>query len=73
MDISDVFKGKARKYNKYQETECTKGRKCINCVRWKFSFPYNCSDYDIWGSNERNYNKAETCLNYNEDPHCPVD
>jgi hypothetical protein len=73
MDIAEVFKGRARKYNQYQETECIEGRKCRNCVRWRFSFSYTCNDYDIWGSNERTYNKAETCLNYSEDPKCEVD
>lgn len=72
MDIAEVFKGKARKYNNYQQTECTKGRKCRNCIRWRFSFPYTCNDYDIYGANERDYNKAETCLNYSEDSHCEV-
>ena len=32
MDIGEVFKGRARKYNSYQETEITKGRRCQNCV-----------------------------------------
>lgn len=72
--ISDIFKAKARKYNNYQETECTKGRKCRNCVRWRFSFPYTCNDCDIFGLLGKAFNnKAETCLNYSEDPKCEVD
>lgn len=73
LNIAEVFKGRAKKYNSYQETNNTKGLRCINCVRWRFSYPYTCGDYDIWGSNERDYNKAETCLNYNEDSKCEVD
>jgi hypothetical protein len=73
MDVVDIFKAKARKYNNYQETGYTKGRKCENCLRWRFSFPYTCNDFDIYGSHLRESNKAETCLNYTEDSHCPVD
>lgn len=73
MDAAEIFKAKARKYNSYQECEKTQGRKCSNCVRWRFSFPYTCNDFDIWGSQSREWNKAETCLNYSEDSHCPVD
>lgn len=67
MNIGDVFKGKSRKYNQYYETECTEGRKCRNCMRWRYSFPYTCSDCEMVG------NKAETCLNYTEDKNAPVD
>lgn len=67
MDIVEGFKAQARKYNNYQETERTCGRKCINCFRWNFSFPYTCNDYDMYSD------KAETCLNYNEDKNCKVD
>lgn len=73
MDAKEIFIGKARKYNSYQETEITKGRRCQNCVRWRFSFPYTCNDYDIWDSLNRDWNKAETCLNYSEDLKCEVD
>jgi hypothetical protein len=67
MDIKDVFIGKARKYNQYQETICTSGRKCINCQRWRFSYPYTCSDFDMYSQ------KAETCLNWTDDKNCEVD
>jgi hypothetical protein len=67
MELKDVFIGQARKYNSYQETECTSGRKCIACQRWKLSYPYTCNDYSMYSQ------RAETCLNYTEDKNCPVD
>jgi hypothetical protein len=67
MDIKDVFISKARKYNNYQETVCVKDRKCINCTRWRLSFPYTCNDYDMYTI------KAETCLNYTTESRPEVD
>jgi hypothetical protein len=67
MDIKDAFVGKARKYNNYQECECTEGRKCIKCTHWRLSYPYTCEDYDMYSD------KAETCLNWTDDIHCKVD
>jgi hypothetical protein len=67
MDIKDVFIGRAMKYNCYSETECTPGRRCTDCMRWRFSCPYTCKDHDTRG------NKAETCLNWTDDKNCPVD
>ena len=67
MGIKEVFIGKARKYNNYQECECTEGRKCINCIRWRLSFPYTCNDYDMYS------NKAETCLNWTNKSRPEVD
>jgi len=67
MDHKDIFIGKAQKYNCYIQTDCAIERSCINCQRWRLSFPYTCDDYDTYGQ------KAETCLNYTEDKRCPVD
>lgn len=67
MDIADVFKGKARKYNNYQECSRTGGRKCIQCSRWRLSYPYTCEDYDMYSD------KAETCLNWVDSPRPEVD
>jgi hypothetical protein len=67
MDIGEVFKAKARKYNCYSETKGTEGRKCVDCMRWRMSFPYTCHDFDMYGT------KAETCLNWTDDKNCPVD
>ena len=67
ITIKDVFIGKARKYKDYQEAERTEGRKCISCIRWRFSYPYTCNDYDMYSA------KGETCLNWSDDPKCRVD
>lgn len=67
MNIKDVFKGRAAKYNQYSETQRTQGRKCRDCIRWRLSFPYTCKDFQM------NINKAETCLNYTTDSNCLVD
>lgn len=73
MEVKDVFIGKARKYNCYAETQRepqhSKEKRliCHDCVRWRFSFPYTCNDYEMYG------NKAETCLNYTNDFKCKVD
>ena len=67
MDIRDLFIAKATKYNQYIETSNRLDRRCIECVRWRFSYPYTCSSFDIRD------NKAETCLNYTEDNKAPVD
>jgi hypothetical protein len=67
MDIVDVFKAKARKYNNYQKSDCTEGRKCIQCTRWRLSYPYTCKDHDMYGD------KAETCLNWTDDLRPEVD
>jgi len=70
MDPKDIFIGKAQKYNHYEETFCTPGRKCDNCIRWKLSYPYTCKDYSKI-RHDKYY--TETCLNYTEDKRCPVD
>jgi hypothetical protein len=67
MDISDVFKARARKYNCYQETERTEDRQCKNCMRWRLSYPYTCNDYDMYTD------KAETCLNWTDEKRPVVD
>ena len=68
MNIGDVFKGRARKYNCYQETICSLGRKCIDCMRWRrLSYPYTCNDYEMYGF------KGESCLNWTNDKDCYVD
>ena len=68
MELKDVFIAKARKYNQYfQCNKVVQDRKCINCQRWRFSYPYTCNDYDMYGT------KAEGCINYTEDKHCKVD
>jgi hypothetical protein len=70
VNFKDAFIAKAQKYNHYEETEKIPGRKCDNCIRGKLSYPYTCKDY----SRIRHDNYyAETCLNYTEDPNCPVD
>ncbi len=65
--IKDSFINQARKYNNYQECERIKNRKCINCTRWRLSFPYTCNDYDMYSD------KAETCLNYTTERSPKVD
>jgi len=67
MDIKDVFIGNAKKYNNYQKCEKTICRQCIDCIRWRLSFPYSCNDYNMRSD------KAETCLNYTTDKNCKVD
>jgi hypothetical protein len=68
MDIKDIFIAKARKYNQYCKGDtCVSGRKCLHCVRWRFSFPYTCNNYNMHG------NLAEDCINYDEDFKCKVD
>ena len=67
MDIKNVFIVRAGKYNSYQETICTEGRKCIGCTRWRLSYPYTCNDYDMYTT------KAETCLNWTDDLRPEVD
>ncbi len=71
MDLKNVFEAKASKYNRYQQCDCkTEGRRCVNCFRWRFSFPYTCNDMSNWGNEGM---KAETCLNYTEDKNCPIE
>jgi len=68
MDAAaDIFIGKAKKYNQYSQTQCTPGRKCRDCIRWRFSYPYTCNDYDMYSD------KAETCLNYDTSKDAKVD
>ena len=68
MDIKDVFINKARKYNTYiDSTVKVCGRKCFDCIRWRFSYPYTCNDYDMYSD------KGETCLNWTGDKNCEVD
>jgi hypothetical protein len=67
MDIKDVFIGRARKYNSYQKCSRTIGRKCIDCTRWRLSYPYTCHDFDMYSD------KAETCLNWTDEKSPEVD
>ena len=67
LNIADVFIGRARRYNTYQEGVKTKGRKCIKCLRWQFSYPYTCTDFEMYSE------KAETCINWTDDRNCKVD
>lgn len=67
MELRDVFISKAEKYNCYQECQGTEGRRCIDCTRWRLSFPYSCVDYDMCSA------KGETCINWTNECSPPVD
>jgi hypothetical protein len=67
MDIKDIFIAKARKYNSYQQCDRTEGRKCINCMRWRLSYPYTCDNNMMYTD------LAETCLNYTTELNPKVD
>ena len=68
MTLKDIFVNKARKYNKYEYSGAfLGGQRCINCVRWRLSYPYTCNDHDMYSK------KAESCLNWTDDVKCQVD
>jgi len=51
---------KARSYSRFQDTGTSlEGRKCQNCIRWQFSYPWTCSEALPLGSKD-----GSRCLNW---------
>jgi hypothetical protein len=78
VTAADVFAGRARKFNHYQEGERREGQSCSTCVRRRFSHPYTCGDgWPInapWEGGRSTWeDRGATCINYSDDPKCRVD
>jgi hypothetical protein len=78
MDIKDVFMGKARKYNHYEEGslpidhDFNKEHSCGTCIRKHFSFPYTCNDG--WPMGESTWrDRGSKCINWTDNSKCEVD
>lgn len=70
--IGGIFIEKAKKYNRYVETERHEGRSCATCVRKHFSYPWACEDGWAFYRNGK-VAKGETCLNWTDKKDCEVD
>ena len=78
MDIKDIFLGKARKYNHYEEGnlpvdyDFEKEHSCRTCIRKHFGYPYSCNDG--WPMGEPTWkDRGAKCINWTDDSHCEVD
>ena len=72
--IGNIFIGKARKYNRYIETDKVhKNRSCMTCIRKYFSYPYTCNEGWSFCCEGKMIEKGETCLNWTDDRVCKVD
>lgn len=70
--IGDVFKGRAQKYNHYQEGKNDASHSCNNCLRRQYSYPYTCKDGWLMG-NPQWKDRGATCINWTDKGNAPVD
>ena len=74
LKTGDIFIGKARKYNRYIETDRHEGCSCVPCVRKHFSYPWTCADgWEFYRNGKEAVEKGETCLNWTDKMDCEVD
>lgn len=78
MDIKEVFKSQAKKYNQFQESnlpidndfQCE--HSCKTCIRKHFSYPYTCNDG--WPLGNINWiDRGSKCINWTNDFQCKID
>ncbi len=73
MNIADVCKRKATKYNNYQNQGFDNPENsCKTCIRKTFSYPYTCNDgWPMGGSNW--VDRGKSCLNWTDQRDAQVD
>jgi hypothetical protein len=74
MEPKDIFIGKARKYNHFDDSGMADaGHSCATCVRRHFAYPYTCSDGWLAGTKQLLDRRGALCRNWTDDPKTPVD
>lgn len=73
MELKDIFIGRARKYNHFEEMEEeTPTHSCHTCVRRQMSYPYTC--HDGWPMGDKGWkDRGPRCLNWTDQGGAPVD
>lgn len=73
MELKDIFIGRARKYNHFQDSEeVNTSHSCATCVRRQMSYPHTCNDG--WPMGDRSWtDRGAHCLNWTDDGGAPVD
>lgn len=58
--VGKYFVNRARAYSRFEDSgQAVEGRKCVNCIRWRFSSMYACSDAIPMGNRD-----GSRCLNW---------
>lgn len=72
MELKDIFIGRARKYNHFEDGPVVPAHNCMNCVRKHFSFPYTCEDgWENYRTGQAE--KGARCRNWTDQGNAPVD
>lgn len=73
ISLDEVLKGRARKYNNYQESNTIdETHSCATCRRRTYSPPWACNDGWPCGSS-RWTDRGSSCSNWTDNPAAEVD